>query len=242
MEIINNAFEKAKNSENIEEINDFLIRLGENPKEDYLILLDYFINETEKEKFEKIKLNITFVLGEIGRLTPISIKYLQKLIDIYYTSDMWIRHEIVLAIDKISKKTALDKKIITLLGNALNDNYLPVKISALQTIKNIEILPDSILIHFFRVINSKESEVIDLCRKILERVPLDKIFTLLNTSENYKVLKSRAIRTLLLINFRSILNLEAFREKVFDSGWENSYKEKFLKEIETLQRILLKTM
>ena len=160
----------------------------------------------------------------------------------YYKSDRWIRHEIIQAINKISKHSKLHEKIILLLGNALNDYYLPVKISVLNIIKNIEILPDSILIQFFRVLNSKESEVLELCGKILESIPLDKIFALLNSSEYYKDLKPRAIRTLLLINFKSILNLEAFREKVLNSGWDNSYKEKFLKEIETLQRILLKTM
>lgn len=242
MEIIKDAFEKAKNSDNIEEINDFLINLGENPKEDYLVFLDYFINETEKEKFDKIKLNIIYVLGEIGQLTTIPNKYLQKLIDIYYTSDRWIRYEIIQAINKNSKQIKPDDKIIALLGNALNDYYLPVKISVLNIIKNIEILPDSILIQFFRVLNSKESEVLELCGKILESIPFDKIFALLNSSEYYKDLKPRAIRTLLLINFKSILNLEAFREKVLNSGWDNSYQQKFLKEIETLQRILLKTM
>ena len=242
MELINQEFEKIKGSDNPEAVNDFLIRLSENPNKEFLKFIDYFLNETEEGLYEKIKLNLVYTLGEIGSLTKLTDDYLQKIIDIYYRSDQWIRNEIIQAINKISKESILNESIISLLGSALNDDYLPVKISALQTINNIEILPDPILIPFFRVLNSKESEVIDLCRKILERVPLDKIFTLLNTSENYKVLKSRAIRTLLLINFRSILNLEAFREKVFDSGWENSYKEKFLKEIETLQRILLKTM
>ncbi len=244
MELTTDSFEKAKKSENMEEINDFLIKLGENPKIDYLKFLDYFINETEGPMYEKIKINLVYVLGEIGNLTKLEENYLQKLIDIYCTSDRWVRKEVIQAINKISKESNLSENIIGLLGNALMDDYLPVILSALGVLLNFKIFPNSILRNFYQVLNSKESEIVDFCIRVLETVPLEtqNIFELLNFSENYKILKPRAIRSLLLTKFKSLLNLESFREKIFNSGWDNSFKENYLKEIDTLQRILIKNM
>ncbi len=244
MEYISDSFEKAKKSESVEIINDFLIKLGKNPKPDYLEFIKYFINETEEDIHEKIKLNLVYALGEIGSLTKITDNYLQKLINIYYTSDRWVRNEIIQAIKKISKKSKLNESIIGLLGIALNDDYLPIKLSALEVLRNFKIFPNSILRNFFQVLNSKESEILDLCRRLLKSVSLEtqSIFESLNSSDNYKILKTRAIRSLLLINFESIFNLESFREKIFNSGWDNSFKENYLTQIDTFQRILLKTL
>ncbi len=84
MELLNQEFDTIKESNNPEIINDFLIRLSENPSEESLRFVDYFISETDKQIFEKIKLNLVYLLGEIGNLTKIADGYLQKLIDIYY--------------------------------------------------------------------------------------------------------------------------------------------------------------
>jgi hypothetical protein len=194
--------------------------------------------------YEKIKINLVYVLGEIGNLTKLEENYLQKLIDIYCTSDRWVRKEVIQAINKISKESNLNENIIGLLGNALMDDYLPVILSALGVLLNFKIFPNSILRNFYQVLNSKESEIVDFCIRVLETVPLEtqSIFELLNFSENYKILKPRAIRSLLLTKFKSLFNLESFREKIFNSGWDNSFKENYLKEIDTLQRILIQNM
>ncbi|MHA1986403.1 MAG: hypothetical protein ACW98D_07185 [Promethearchaeota archaeon] len=244
MESFSEAFEKVKNSVDIEEINDFLIRIGENPQEEFLIFLDYFINETEKAMFKKIKINIVYVLGEIGSVTKIADSYLQKLTDIYYMSDQWVRNETVQAINKISTNSNLNENIVNLLGNSLNDDYLPVKLGALKVLTNFKVFPKSIFRNFFHVLNTKESVILDQCRRILDKVPLEthSIFEALNFSENYKFLKPRGIRSLLLIKFKSLFNLESFREEVFNSGWDNSFKENFLKEIDIFQSILVKNL
>ena len=62
----------------------------------------------------------------------------------------------------------------------------------------------------------------------------------LNYNDNYKTLKPYTIRTLLLIYFRSPLNLESFREKISNLNWEVEYKEIYIKEIDTYEKILLK--
>ncbi|MFW9895109.1 MAG: hypothetical protein ACFFD7_04825 [Candidatus Thorarchaeota archaeon] len=244
MDPFENEFNNLKNSSNPETVNDFLIRISENPKEEYLSFLEYFLKEADEELYNKIKLNLIFVLGEIGNVTKLSNYYFKKLSDIFYTSDRWVRNEIIQTISKISKNTKLNEEIFILLGNALNDDYLPVKKGVLELLKSFESLPNSIMLQFFRVLNTKDTEILDLCRQVFESVPLklESIYRFLDTSENYKVLKPRAIRSLLLIEFKLITALEAFRRFIRNSGWEDNYKLIYLKEIDTLQSILLKTL
>ncbi|MFX1454591.1 MAG: hypothetical protein ACFFDB_04390 [Promethearchaeota archaeon] len=244
MDPFENEFNNLKNSSNPETVNDFLIRISKNPKEEYLSFLEYFLNETDEGLYNKIKLNLIFVLGEIGNVTKLSNYYFEKLSDIFYTSDRWIRYEIIQTISKISKNTNLNEDIFFLLGNALNDDYLPVKKGVLELLTSFESLPNSIILQFFRVLNTKDTEILDLCRQVLESVPLklESIYRFLDTSKNYKILKPRAIRSLLLIKFKLITDLEAFNRFISNSGWEDNYKVIYLKEIDTLQSILLKTL
>ena len=92
--------------------------------------------------------------------------------------------------------------------------------------------------------NSKDSEILEGCRRILKRIPQqpDRIFNLLNRSDNYKILKQRGIRSLLLIQFKSVVNTESFREMISNSSWDDSYKENYKKEIDTFERILVKNI
>ena len=82
------------------------------------------------------------------------------------------------------------------------------------------------------------------CRRILKRIPQqpDRIFNLLSMSENYKFLKPRGIRSLLLIQFKSVINAESFKEMILNSNWDENYKEIYLKEINTFERILIKNL
>ena len=166
MELLNREFDKIKESNNPEMINNFLIRLSENPKEQSLKFIDFFINETEEGIYEKIKLNLVYSIGEIGSLAKIEDFYLQKLIDMYYTSDRWVRNEIVQAIFKQSKISALNENVILLIGNALNDDYPPIKINALKVLLNLTQVPDFVFINIFRILNSKDSVVVEGCRRI----------------------------------------------------------------------------
>lgn len=244
MDPLEQEFNNVKNSNNPETVNDFLIRISKIPKEEYLPFLEYFLSDANEDLYNKIKLNLIFALGEIGSVTELTNFYFQKLVNIFYTSDRWVRYEIIQTISKISKNTKLNDEIINLLGNALNDDYLLVKSGVLELMKSFEKIPNSILLQFFRVLNTKETEILDLCRQVFERVPLklESICRFLDTSENYKILKPRAIRSLLLIKFRPINDLEAFREFISNSGWEDNHKMIYLKEVDTLQRILLKTL
>ncbi|MFW9867572.1 MAG: hypothetical protein ACFFEN_15865 [Candidatus Thorarchaeota archaeon] len=242
-DLIEAHFKEAKESNDPDIINSLLIELGKNPSEEFLRFIDYFIDNLEEEIYKKIELNLIYAIGEFGYLLSLKENYLQFLYQTYYKSDRWIRNEIIQAIDKISKNTKLNKDIHKLIGNALRDDYNPIKINALKTILNIEI-SDLILDNLLFVLNSKDSEVLEACRRTLEIIPLasQRLFKTLDNSENYKILKLRGIRFLLMTLFQSLIKLEDFRNFVENSDWEIEYKEKYLKELDTLERILIRNM
>lgn len=244
MELIKKSYKEAKDSGNAEKINDFLIVLIKNPKKEYLNFFDFFIEDFPEETYEKIILNLVYLLGEIGNLTPLSDSYLTLLYDTYKKSDRWIRNEIIQAIDKISKNTELNEKTVELISNALNDEYSVIKISTLKLLSNLKKLPDSVLKNLIRLMNSKDSEILEGCERVFKRIPQqpDRIFNLLNRSDNYKILKPRGIRSLLLIQYKSIVNAESFREMILNSNWDKTNKENYIKEIITFERILMKNL
>ena len=244
MELLRQNFDEIKESNNPEAINDFIIKLSENPNTEHLNYLKYFVEYLDPQILDKIKLNLIFVLGAIGNLTPLPGEYLLLLEEEYYKSDRWVRNEIIQAIDKISNNTELNEKTVELISNALNDEYSVIKISTLKLLSNFKKLPDGILKNLIRLMNSKDSEILEGCRRILKRIPQQpvRIFNLLNGSDNYKILKPRGIRSLLLIQFKSIVNTESFREMILNSNWDKTNKENYIKEINTFERILMKNL
>ena len=244
MALFKQNFDEIKDSNNPDLINDFIIKLSENPKKEYLKYLKYLIDNSDTQILDKITLNLIYALGELGNLTSLDENYLNFIHETYLHSDRWIRNEIIQAIDKISKKSHLNENIVLLIGGALNDDYPPIKINTLKVLLNLKQVPDFIFTNIFYVLNSKDSVVLEGCRRALEKIHLetDKLFSLLNQLDNYKILKPRAIRSLLLIQFKSIINLVSFREIIGSSNWDNSFKEKYLTEIDTFQRILIKNM
>ncbi len=244
MALIKQKFEEIKESNNPEAINDFMIKLSENPNIEQVSYLKYFIESLDPQILDKIKLNLIYALGEIGKLAPLPVENLLFLEEVYYKSDRWVRNEIIQAIDKISKNTELNEKTVELISNALNDEYSVININTLKLLSNFKKLPDSILKNLIRLMNSKDSEILEGCRRILKRIPQqsDRIFNLLNRSDNYKILKPRGIRSLLLIQFKSIINTESFREMILNSNWDKTNKENYIKEIITFERILMKNL
>ena len=237
-------FEDIKNSKDSEKINDFLIELGKNLRIEYISFLEYFIENCDPQNLQQIKLNLVYDLGEFGKLEKINKKFVDYLVEEYYNSDRWIRNEIISAFEKISKNFKLSDDIVELIGKALNEDYLPLKVNALNTLSYLENLPNSVLKNIFNVLNSSNSELIDISTNILLKVIQneDHLFNSLYRNENYKILKKQAIRSLLVIFFKSVTYLESFREKLLRSEMDSDYKEMFFSEINTYKRILLKLL
>ncbi len=244
MDLLNNNFEEIKRAKDPELINDFLIKLSEDPNIDYLKFLEYFMNNLDTQIFDKVKLNLIFLLGEIGKLTTLEERYLTFLIEIYYSSDRWIRNEIIQAIGKISTNSDITDEAIKLVSNAVNDDYSPIKVNVLQVMLNLRELSPGGRRNIFQALNFNDSELEAVCVKILEKFLPDynQLFNSLNYLDNYKILKQNAIRTLLLVYFRSPFNLESFRQKISSANWEIEYKEIFLKEIDIFEKIILRKL
>lgn len=244
MEILKNKFEEIKKAKNPEVINDFLMKLSEEPSIEYLNLIQYLIDNLETQTFEKVKLNIIFLLGEIGKLSILDLKYLDFLLEFYYKSDRWVRNEIIQAFGKISKNTKLTDDIFKLIGYAINDDYSPIRVNALKIILDLEYLPHFVQRNLYYIMNLHDSELEPLCVRIFERLLSDynQLFDSLNNSTNYKILNLRAFRVLLFIYFKSPINLETFRQKISKSKWEDDYKENFLKEINMYEKLLLRRL
>jgi hypothetical protein len=237
-------FEEIKSTCIPEHINDFLIELCNDPISEYLEYIDYFIENLDPQAFKKVKLNIFFLLGEIGNLIPLPDNYLSLMEKEYYLSDRWLRNEIIQAIHKASKNKDLNEKTIELISNALSDEYSHIVLNALKLILNFKNIPDKILKHLILLMNSRDSELLDICRRIFEKYSQhpERIFHILDKEHDFKFLKPHGIRSLLLISIESIFNAESFRELIINSDWERKYKDNFMKELETFEKILLKKM
>ena len=107
MENLEKEFKKIKDSDNSDEINDFLIKIGKDPQLAFISFLNHFIEHPKKVFYENIKMNLIYDLGQIGRIIDLEDSYIDYLINEYYKSDRWIRNEIILVFNKISEKKSL---------------------------------------------------------------------------------------------------------------------------------------
>ena len=164
MNLENQNIEKIKNSKDPNEINDFLIRIGNVPKLYYLPLLNYFIENPKIDFIAQIKINVIWALGQLGKIEGLEEKHIEYLVRSYYNSDRWERDEIIKAFGQISNNMKLSKDAIELLSLSLKDDYLPIIISSLRSLQNINDLPENIIKNLIFLLDSSENEVIKSCK------------------------------------------------------------------------------
>lgn len=237
-------FNIVKNSKDPEEIDDFLIEIGKHPQIKYLTFIEYYIENCNPPLFHKIKLNLIYALGEVGKLKKIPDKFTRFLIKEYYNSDRWVRGEIINTFNKIPVNIALDKNVIELLGTASNEEYVPNSIIALKALSKLNTIPRIILRNIFNVFNSSNLDLRELSSMVLIKIVKneEELLESLLQNNNYKILKKNAIRSLLILYSKSLSNIELFSQKISESKMERIHKEIFLKEIETYKKILLKVL
>lgn len=238
-------FNRVKKSKNSEEIDDFLIEIGRNPQINYLSFIEYFIENCDPPLFHKIKLNLIYALGEVGKLEKIPVKFSKFLISEYNESDRWVRGEVIKTFEKLSSNTILDGSVIKLLGMASNEEYLPISINALHILsKRMVRAPKSILRNILNAFNSSNSDLRELASEVLIKIVKneEELFEALLHNNNYKILKKNAIRSLLVIYFKSRSSIESFRQKIIESKIESLHKDIILSEIKTYKSILSKVL
>ena len=238
-------FNRVKNSKDPEELDDFLIEMGRYPQVKYLSFIEYFIENCDPPLFHKIKLNLIYALGEIGKLKQIPDKFISFLIREYNGSDRWIRGEVIKSFEKLSSNTILDDSVIKLLGMASNEEYLPISINALNILsRRIRNIPRTILRNILNAFNSSNSDLRELASEVLTKIVKneEELFEALLHNNNYKILKKNAIRSLLVIYFKSRSSIESFRQKIIESKIESLHKDIILSEIKTYKSILSKVL
>lgn len=242
MKVIEDSFKRIEKSKDPEEINDFLIDIGKNPREERLKYVDFFMGNLDVQLFEKVKLSLIYAIGQIGNLTPIDDRRINFLIDTYFKSDRWVRNEIIQTAGKIGNSRKLPDNLVSLITKALNEEYVPIKLSALKVLLKLDNLPSFGLKNLFWILNSSDSNIREEGIRVLNKFILDEIqlFDVLDDSQNYKILKKDAIRAILINYFTSDIDLEQFKEKISNSTWEQNYKEHFVSEIESFEKLLLK--
>jgi len=240
MEDIENILLEIQSNTNPQEINDILIQLSKNPNEKALAIVDYFIDSLNATILNKIKLNLIFLLGAIGNVTVLNKKYLDFLVESYYNSDRWVRNEIIQSFLIILQNHEYNTEIYQIIVHALNENYEPIKKSALSVLMILKEHPEKIALTLLRVLDTNNDEIVEMGLKILKRSVQtgNELFELLNILKGYTILNKSIIRVLILEHFDSISELETFLEKINSSKWEEEYKILCNTEINSFQRIL----
>jgi len=242
MEDIENILLKIQDNTNLQEINDILIELSKNPNEKSLVIVDYFLDSLNATILNKIKLNLIFLIGAIGSVTILNKKYLNLLVESYFNSDRWVRNEIIQSFLVILQNHEYNNEIYQIIEHALNEDYAPIKTSALSVLKILKEVPEKVVLTLLRVLDTNNEEIVEMGLRILKRSvqTWDDLFELLNISKGYKILNKSIVRVLILEYFDSIHELESFKEKIFSSKWEVEYKKLCKTEINSFQRILRK--
>lgn len=222
-----------KNSYDINLINDIIIELIQEPKSFHFEIVDFLLNKLDKEDLPKININLIYLLGELGKIKKLELKYWQYLYKTYCSSDRWIRSEVLKVLDKNLETVKSNDNFMQLLSSALIEDYEKNNIIALKIIQQLDILPISIFKNFINVLNKGKSELKENIDIILAKYLNDEslIFNLLDKNNNYFILKSNGLRLILQSFIPSINKIESLQKLIQNSEWDSEKKITFLDEI-----------
>lgn len=229
-----------------EKINEFIIEMSNNATEEELSIIDYLIKNINSSTFEKVALNIAYLIGEIGNKILIPQKYVDLLHSIYFKSDRWIRDEVIQALFKTHGKKPISEKTLNLINIALKEDYERIRKNALLFVKELKVVRPDILKSIFYILNEENETIYILSSQIIQKLRMNEegLFFLLNNSSFLKNINKRIFRKILTIFFDNPLkmtSLKNFRTRVIDSEWGENKKEMFIREIDTYSRIFFKT-
>ncbi|MEJ2248255.1 MAG: hypothetical protein P8Y97_01190 [Candidatus Lokiarchaeota archaeon] len=142
MEFKNNFFERIKESNDYNELNDILINLAKEPHPEYLNLIEFIIENKPSKIQNKIIINIAYLLGKIGENLKIDEIFLHYLRKNYSKQDRWVRNEIIKALKKLESKNYIKKIYINILEKSLREDYEPIILNSLEILEKMDDLPD----------------------------------------------------------------------------------------------------
>jgi len=224
-------------------INDFLIEISGVPNENDLKSIDILINVLDLELRKNYILNLVFYLGELGKIIILDQKYVNFMKTVYFQSDRWVRNEILTSILKfIHKKKSED--LFAIIRNAITDEYSTIKLNAIKIINQIDTIPEDILTKVVLNFRSDNSEVISYSSQIIKKITKSNqilINLLKKVNDVNPNIEKVLIRNLLITLFESVIELEHFRDDLSESELPEEFKQKFLNEINIMQKILLRS-
>ncbi|TXT61171.1 MAG: hypothetical protein BAJALOKI1v1_1170004 [Promethearchaeota archaeon] len=239
---IKNQFEQIRDSTNPNKINDFIITLTKEPQKEHLNFVDFFIEHFSEQLLNKIKINLVYLIGVLSHKVYLEDKYLKFLVKHYYTSDRWVRNEIIKAFKKIAEFQNLEEQFMDLISNSLKEEYVPIIINALDSLWNCDALLQTHLKNILFVIDHESSQISTKAKALLKREvkSYTDLFQFLNEENSYKRLNKPQFRALLLTFFDSVFALEEFKTLIVASNWDLDEKNTYLRELETFEKILLR--
>ena len=222
-----------KKKENLNFINDILIELSQNSKKSHLHIVDYLLETFEKTKLRKININLVYLLGELGKDVNLEKKYIEYLFATFYSSDRWIRAEVLKAFEKNIGAIESNDMFFQALSSALKEEYETNNINALIILLQLDEFPKSLFEDLLMVLNVGKPNLKKHINKMIKRFFFDEssIFTLLNLNGNYRIVKPRGFRSILQSILPSVNKIQALQRLIEDSNWEETSKSLFLKEI-----------
>jgi hypothetical protein len=233
--------EKVKESNNIELLNDLLIELAKSPTQDHLEIVDFIIKNKSEAIKDKLIINLSYLIGKVGKKTQINNKYVNYLRKNYTKHDRWVRNEIIKALNDLVPNNFEESIYINILEKALREEYEPIILNSLDILEKLEKTPNELLSKLLYLLNNPSKNVKKKLKKILKNEIRNEIrlYEFLSEKKRYKILQKEGIRNLLLTFFQYIVKLESFRELILNSDWDQNLKSFYLKEIDTFQKILL---
>ena len=225
-------------------INDFLIESSRSPNANDLKYIDILLNVPDQEFRKNYILNLVFYLGELGKDTILDEKYVVFLKTIYFQSDRWVRNEVLISILKFIHKMEVGEDIFTIIRNAITDEYSTIKLNAIKIINQIDTIPEDILTKVVLNFRSDNSEVISYSSQIIKKITKSNqilINLLKKVNDVNPNIEKVLIRNLLITLFESVIELEHFRDDLSESELPEEFKQKFLNEINIMQKILLRS-
>ena len=241
MNSIEEIIQKIQNNlNNSDIINEILIELSQELKPTHIKVVDYLLKNVSKENLSRININLVYLLGELGTLTPLSLNYITFLFDTFYNSDRWIRSEVLKTLEKNIDAAKHIDKFLQLLSTAMNEEYETNIINSLRVLINMDEMPTSLFKSFLAILNKGAPNFKEYLDKILKKYLKDEsmIFNLLNIDSNYTTLNTHGFRLILQSFLPSTQKIDTFQVLIENSNWEPSYKSMFLKEIIIVKNLI----
>ena len=222
-----------KNNFNLSLINDTIIEFSKEPKDFHFEIVDFLLNKLDKEDLPKININLIYLLGELGKIKKLEQKYYQYLYKTYFSSDRWIRSEILKVLEKNIEIVKSNDDFIELLASALSEDYEMNNDIALKIINQLDLFPISLFKNFLTLLNKEQSELKENIDTILVKHLNDEslIFNTLNQKNYYQILKPNGLRLILQSFIPSINKIASLQKLIQNSDWNFEIKSMYLDEI-----------